>query len=83
VLILAVLGVTVIFLAGAIAIDIGLWLSERRGAQTDGAGTGRGSTLPSRSTQTSDLPRSGKTPPSRKTSDPDSDALNCATPVSR
>jgi len=35
VLILAVLGFTVIFLAGAIAIDIGLWLSERRGAQTD------------------------------------------------
>ena len=34
-LILAVLGFTVIFLAGAIAIDIGLWLSERRGAQTD------------------------------------------------
>jgi hypothetical protein len=34
-LILVVLVMTVVFVVGAIAVDIGLWLSERRGAQTD------------------------------------------------
>lgn len=34
VVILAVLMMTVVFLIGAIVIDMGLWLSERRGAQT-------------------------------------------------
>jgi len=34
-LILLVFGMTVLFVGGAIAVDIGLWLSERRGAQTD------------------------------------------------
>ncbi|HEY5638767.1 MAG TPA: Tad domain-containing protein [Dehalococcoidia bacterium] len=34
-LILLVLAMTVTFFVGAIAVDIGLWLSERRGAQTD------------------------------------------------
>ena len=34
-IILAVLVMTVTFVVGAIAIDLGLWLSERRGAQTD------------------------------------------------
>jgi hypothetical protein len=32
---LLVLGMTVIFFVGAIAVDVGLWLSEKRGAQTD------------------------------------------------
>ena len=26
---------TVIFVVGAIAVDVGLWLSEKRGAQSD------------------------------------------------
>lgn len=34
-LILMVLAMTVIFVIGAIAVDIGLWISERRGAQKD------------------------------------------------
>lgn len=34
-LVLLVLGMTVMFVIGAIVVDIGLWLSERRGAQTD------------------------------------------------
>ena len=34
-LILLVLAMTVIFVVGAIAVDVGLWLSEKRGAQTD------------------------------------------------
>jgi hypothetical protein len=34
-LMLVVLGMTVIFVIGAIAVDVGLWLSEKRGAQTD------------------------------------------------
>jgi hypothetical protein len=34
-LILVTLGMTVVFVAGAIMVDVGLWLSERRGAQTD------------------------------------------------
>jgi hypothetical protein len=34
-LILVVLVMTVTFVIGAIAVDLGLWLSERRGAQTD------------------------------------------------
>ena len=34
-LILFVLAMTVIFAIGAIAVDVGLWLSEKRGAQTD------------------------------------------------
>ena len=35
VLVLMVLAMTVVFVVGAIAVDIGLWLSERRGSQTD------------------------------------------------
>ncbi len=35
VLILSVLAITVVFVVGAIAVDIGLWVSERRGSQTD------------------------------------------------
>ncbi|MEX1193706.1 MAG: Tad domain-containing protein [Dehalococcoidia bacterium] len=35
VIILAVLLMTVTFVVGAIAVDLSLWLSERRGAQTD------------------------------------------------
>jgi hypothetical protein len=34
-LILLVLGITVMFVVGAIVVDVGLWLSERRGSQTD------------------------------------------------
>lgn len=34
-LILLVFAMTVIFLMGAVAVDLGLWISERRGAQTD------------------------------------------------
>ena len=34
-LILLVLGLTVMFVVGAIVVDVGLWLSERRGSQTD------------------------------------------------
>jgi hypothetical protein len=34
-LLLLVVAMTIAFVAGAIAIDVGLWLSERRGAQTD------------------------------------------------
>lgn len=34
-LILLVLGMTVMFVVGAIVVDVGLWLSERRGSQTD------------------------------------------------
>lgn len=35
ILILSILAFTVVFIIGAIAVDIGLWLSERRGSQTD------------------------------------------------
>ncbi len=35
ILIFSILAFTVVFVVGAIAVDIGLWLSERRGAQTD------------------------------------------------
>src|SRR3990172_5917562 len=34
-LILAVFLMTVVFVIGAIVVDVGLWVSERRGAQTD------------------------------------------------
>ena len=34
-IIMMVLAMTVMFLVGAIAVDVGLWLSERRGAQMD------------------------------------------------
>jgi Putative Tad-like Flp pilus-assembly len=34
-LILLVLSITVMFVIGAIVVDVGLWLSERRGSQTD------------------------------------------------
>jgi hypothetical protein len=34
-LIVLVLGMTVMFVVGAIVVDVGLWLSERRGSQTD------------------------------------------------
>ncbi len=34
-LILLVFAMTVVFLMGAVAVDLGLWISERRGAQTD------------------------------------------------
>jgi hypothetical protein len=35
ILILSVLAFTVVFVIGAIVVDLGLWLSERRGSQTD------------------------------------------------
>jgi hypothetical protein len=34
-LILLMLGMTVIFVVGILAVDVGLWLSEKRGAQSD------------------------------------------------
>ena len=34
-ILMMVLAMTVMFIVGAIAVDVGLWLSERRGAQTD------------------------------------------------
>jgi len=34
-LIIMVMAMTVMFVIGAIAVDVGLWLSERRGSQTD------------------------------------------------
>jgi hypothetical protein len=34
-LVIMMLAMTVVFVIGAIAVDIGLWFSERRGAQTD------------------------------------------------
>ena len=34
-LVLIVLGMTVIFVVGVLAVDVGLWLSEKRGAQSD------------------------------------------------
>ena len=34
-LLLLVVAMTIVFVTGAIAVDVGLWLSERRGAQTD------------------------------------------------
>ncbi|HEY8766157.1 MAG TPA: pilus assembly protein TadG-related protein, partial [Dehalococcoidia bacterium] len=33
-LLLLVLAITVMFVIGAIVVDVGLWLSERRGSQT-------------------------------------------------